>query len=43
MAEGVEKLQKAIQSGTVYDKIAACKRKFDEIGGTVFVITALKR
>ena len=43
MQAGVEKLQEAIESGAVYDKIAECKRKFAEIGGTVFAITAMKR
>ena len=43
MQVGVEKLREAIERGIVYDKIAACKRKFDEIGGTVFAVTALKR
>jgi SAM-dependent methyltransferase len=42
MRDGVRKLQEAIENGTVFDKIAECRRKFDEIGGTVFSITAMK-
>jgi len=43
MVEGVEKLKEAIGSGAVHEQIAACWRKFDEIGGTVYAITAQKR
>jgi hypothetical protein len=42
MADGVRGLQKAIESGAVYDEIEAYKRNFKEIGGTVFAITASK-
>lgn len=42
MIAGVRKLQKAIENGAVNDTIAACRRRFAEIGGTVFAITAMK-
>jgi len=42
VVQGVEKLRLAIPSGAVDDDIQRCRRKFEEIGGTVFIVSAIK-
>ena len=43
VAKGVERLRAAIENGTVVDDIEACKQRFREIGGTVFIVSGEKR
>ena len=40
--KGVEKLRRAIQSGEADQNILECRKKFEEIGGTVFIVSAKK-
>jgi len=40
--QGIDNLQQAIENGTVIDVISECKKKFVEIGVTVFMISARK-
>lgn len=40
--EGIERLQNAVQDGSVHIEIQACKERFKELGGTVFMISAQK-
>ena len=43
LAQGVKRLCAAIHAGHVVQEIDACKRRFAEIGGTVFVLSGMKR
>jgi SAM-dependent methyltransferase len=40
--QGINRLRRAIQDGSVLTEIQACKERFMEIGGTVFMISAQK-
>ena len=42
LAMGLERLQKAIQNKSVHNKIKVCKKRFEEIGGTVYLIHGMK-
>lgn len=42
LAEGMRELQAAIKAGRVEGEIEECRRRFATIGGTVFVISAMK-
>jgi hypothetical protein len=39
---GIKNLQQAIENGSVMDDIEACKLRFAEIGGTVFLVSGEK-
>ena len=41
-SEGTKRLRAAIRSGRVADEIETCRKRFAEIGGTVFVVSGIK-
>ncbi len=42
MRKGVQDLKDAVEKGIVEKEILACREKFKEIGGTVFIVSAYK-
>ena len=42
VSKGMKKLKNAIKDGSVYSEIAACRKRFSEIGGSVFMISGIK-